>query len=226
MNSLTRFCDAAVSGVPVNRTVVRAGLCLAMLFARLAGAQEAPSGVAMKMTEHLNQVIEQGVVTLNSLQQNKPAPSAPAARPVVAKLKMDKINARFVEQQDEIVDRVFHLTWSRCSLGQHWVSAQGCVGKVRQYSYDQALSRSNEQWRLPTRAELATLIDRTKKNQPELLAIDSVAFPDMDRDKLLYWSSDEENNSFAWAVLFIDGGIPGILYRSHRYAVRLVKNAA
>jgi hypothetical protein len=58
-----------------------------------------------------------------------------------------------------------------------------------------------------------------------MLAIDSVAFPGMDLDKLMYWSSDEENNSFAWAVLFIDGGVPGILYRSHRYAIRLVRTA-
>jgi hypothetical protein len=146
---------------------------------------------------------------------------------------MDKINSRFVEKQDEIFDRIFHLTWARCSLGQHWVNNKGCVGKVRQYTFDQALDiinarageDDNAQWRIPTRTELATLLDRTKRNQLEMLAIDSVAFPGMDLDKLMYWSSDEENNSFAWAVLFIDGGVPGILYRSHRYAIRLVRTA-
>jgi len=206
-------------------------LCLAFFYAPLASAQENNSGVAMKMTEHLNQLVEQGVNTMHQMLQktNTTPPATPpdaSARPMPTKLKMDKINSRFVEKQDEIVDRITHLVWSRCSLGQLWDQNRGCVGKVRQYTYDQALSRGNQQWRLPTRAELATLIDRTKKNQPELLATDSVAFPDMERDKLLYWSSDEENNSFAWAVMFIDGGVPGILYRSHRYAVRLVRNAS
>lgn len=207
------------------------GLCLLMSTASLVAAQDNSSGVAMKMTEHLNQVIEQGVATMRQAQQKaSTTPSdSPAVKPVVAKLKMDKINSRFVEKHDEIVDRIFHLTWSRCSLGQHWVSSKGCVGTVRQYTYDQALTMFNgsgeAQWRIPTRTELATLLDRTKRNQPEMLATDSVAFPDMDPDKLMYWSSDEENNSFAWAVLFIDGGIPGILYRSHRYAIRLVRNA-
>jgi hypothetical protein len=132
-----------------------------------------------------------------------------------------------VEKQDEIFDKIYQLTWSRCSLGQRWDNNQQiCVGQVRQVSYDQALLRTNEQWRLPTREELATLIDRTRKTMPEALAIDSVAFPDMDPDKLYYWSSSEENNSFAWAVLFVDTGIPAILYRSHRLAVRLVRNGA
>ncbi len=205
-----------------------AGMCLLMLTASLVAAQDNSSGVAMKMTEHLNQVIEQGVATMRQAQQKAGTPPPPV-KPVATKLKMDKINSRFVEKQDEIVDRIFHLIWSRCSLGQRWVSGTGCVGTVRQYTYDQALAMFNPsgaaQWRIPTRTELSTLLDRTKRNQPTMLATDSVAFPDMDPDKLMYWSSDEENNSFAWAVLFIGGGIPGILYRSHRYAIRLVRNA-
>jgi len=197
-------------------------VCLSLLPLRQAVAQEATSAVTMKMTEHLNDMVLQGVTTMNTMRRSvEPAPAATPA--TVTRLKMDKINSRYVEQQDQIVDRVYRLVWSRCSLGQRW-DHDRCVGTVRQYTYDQALMRANEQWRLPTRAELATLIDRSRKNMPEALAIDSVAFPDMDLDKLMYWSSEEENNSFAWAVLFADTGVSGVLYRSHRYAVRLVRS--
>jgi len=176
------------------------------------------SEVKMKMTENLNSTIQEGVNALKSMQRS------PQVKPVstVTKLKMDKMNSRYVEQGDQVYDKVSQLTWSRCSLGQHWVAGKGCIGTVRQISFDQAAKFSNEQWRIPTAAELAGLIDRSKKNMPDVLATDSLAFPDMDLDKLYYWSATEENNSFAWAVLFVDGGVPSILYRSHRYAVRFV----
>jgi hypothetical protein len=179
------------------------------------------SVVLMKMTENLNSLVEQGVATLHSLKRNfapEPAPSTPA----VAILKMDKMNSRYIEKEDEVFDRVNNLTWSRCSFGQRWVTSKGCIGAVRQITFDQATRFTSPQWRLPTRAELASLIDPTKKSIPAALTIDSVAFPDMDLNKLCYWTGTEENNSFAWAVLFVDGGIPSILYRSHRYAMRLV----
>jgi len=179
------------------------------------------SVVMMKMTESLHSLIEQGVATLHSLERNFTPELAPPT-PAITKLKMDRMNSRYIEKEDEIYDRVNNLTWSRCSFGQRWVKSKGCVGAIRQLTFDQATRFTSPQWRLPTRAELASLIDPTKKSMPAVLAIDSVAFPDMDLNKLYYWTGTEENNSFAWAVLFVDSGIPSILYRSHRYAVRLV----
>jgi len=199
--------------------------CFTPLFILPAHAQSASSPIVLKMADYMDSVVDRGVETMNAFKARvstdavAPAPAATTATP----LKLDKINSRFIEKQDVIYDRVHHLTWSRCSQGQRWARDKGCVGTVRQYSFDQAQQLGNEQWRLPTTAELATLIDHTKKNMPQELAIDSVAFPDMDPDRLFYWSSDEENNSFAWAVLFIDSGMPGVLYRSHRYAVRLLR---
>jgi hypothetical protein len=176
--------------------------------------------IKMKMAEYLNSSIEQGIATVNKMKRLVDA--APVS-PTVTKLKMDKINSRYVEKDDEVYDRVHNLTWARCSLGQHWVKSQGCVGSVRQVSFDQAARFSSTQWRLPTQAELASLIDPTKKTMPLAMSIDTVAFPDMDVNKLYYWTNTEENNSFAWAVLFVDSGIPSILHRSHRYALRLVR---
>ena len=178
----------------------------------------------MKMTEDLHSTVQQGIATMNAMKRNANVgtAAAPAPAPVITKLKMDKMNSRYVEKEDEIYDRISNLTWSRCSLGQRWVNSKGCIGTVRQVSFDQAQKYTNDQWRLPTRIELTGLIDHTKTSMPTVLTIDSQAFPGMDLTKLYYWTDTEENNSFAWAVLFIDSGIPSILYRSHRYAVRLV----
>ena len=222
-------CGAFAADEPVmNLTLPRklfplllSAACL--LPAPCAHAQSASPAIIMKMSDYMDSVVDQGIAALRALRSQSDMDPAPAAPPVIS-MKLDKINARFVEKQDQIYDRVHHLTWSRCSVGQHWVKEQGCVGAVRQFTYDQALLRANDAWRIPTTAELATLIDHTKKNMPEALAIDSIAFPGMDLDRLYYWSSDEEDNSFAWAVLFVDTGVPSILYRSHRYALRLVRS--
>lgn len=181
--------------------------------------------VKKKMTENLDNLIKQGVATLNTLDHSiKPEAEQPAS--TVIKLKMDKINSRYVENGDEVYDKVTNLTWSRCSFGQRWVKSKGCVGTVKQISFDQAYKFTNAQWRLPTRTELASLINPTKKTTPAALTIDTIAFPDMDLDKLYYWTGTEEDNSFAWAILFVDSGVQSVLYRSHRYAVRMVRTGA
>lgn len=206
---------------------------LALLFFMPAGARAAPSGISLKMADYLDSLIDAGTATLARLRDNAQAGSAaatPAPQPAPAmpagRMKLDKINARFVERDNEIFDRQTRLIWARCSAGQRWNAEQGCVGKVKVYTFDQASQLGDGTWRVPTTKELSTLIDRSRQSSPDQLSIDTVAFPDMARERLFYWSSDEEDNSFAWAVLFIDTGIPGILYRSHRYAVRLVKSGA
>jgi hypothetical protein len=214
----------------IKLTALRAALSICLLSSVLCPLHAAPdsnsaspalpSGVSMKITEHVNQVVEQGVATMKNRQRRKKGGTLPP----VTQLKMDKMSSRYVENNDEIYDRITNLTWARCSFGQRWVKTQGCVGSVRQLSFDQAMKRAGGQWRLPTQTELVTLIDKTKKNMPLVLAINSVAFPDMDLDKLYYWSGTEENMSFAWAVLFVDGGVSSILYRNHRYAVRFVRS--
>ena len=216
-----------------GKTIATWALGLAVMFSGSAHAE--PTGIALKMADYLDSMIQSGVETLDRLRHSTESETASAAVPVpvaspvtpsATHMKMDKINSRFVEKDNEIYDTKTKLTWSRCSEGQRWDKRKGCVGTVRQYGFDQAQKLVNETWRMPTRDELAGLSDRTKKAAPEDLAIDTVAFPDMDPNKLMYWSSEVEDNSFAWAVMFIDTGMPGVLYRSHRYAVRLVRGGA
>jgi len=222
MNALSRCFQTYLSSGYAKALLISIALAGPYLAYADDAQQDSSSGIGlikMKMAETLNSLIEQGTATLNSMRRTV---YAEPAEPTVVTLKMDKINSRFVAKEDQVYDRFTNLTWSRCSLGQRWVKSHGCVGTVRQVRFDQAQRFANEQWRLPTNAELATLIDRSKKHTPDVLAIDSVAFPDMDLRKLYYWTSTEEDNSFAWAVLFVDTGIPSILYRDHRYALRLV----
>jgi hypothetical protein len=183
------------------------------------------SAVKLRVDADMKSSIHQGVMTVKNRagqSATRPAPVLAKAHPSITWLKMDKMNSRYVENKGEVYDRVTNLTWSRCSFGQQWVQDKGCVGKVRQLSFDQAQKFSSNEWRLPTKDELSSLIDRTKKYSPEVVAVDSIAFPDMDLNKLYYWTKTEEDNSFAWAVLFLETGIPSILYRSHHYAVRMV----
>lgn len=180
--------------------------------------------VSTKMSQHFNEMVQAGANTLHQTQSSPDNDQQPAPSPLPP-LKLDRIHSRYVEQQSEIYDRSHHLTWSRCSAGQRWDGQHGCTGKVRQYTFDRAQQLANETWRLPTREELLTLLERAAKQQPASLAVDSVMFPDMDPERLYYWTSTVENNSFAWAVLFTDGGVPGVLYRNHRFALRLVRSA-
>lgn len=236
---------------PLKQIFVTLALTIALIVALCVTARaddgaSAPNddgmaGIRMKMTEYLNSSIEQGIATVNKMKRLVSADSAADSAAVTAsavlpvtplvtapatKLKLDNINSRYVAKQDEVYDRAHNLSWSRCSLGQHWINSKGCAGTVRQVKFDQAAQFANGKWRLPSQAELATLIDPTKKNMLSALSIDTVAFPDMDETKLYYWTSTEHDNSFAWAVLFVDSGIRSILYREHRYAVRMVRTGA
>jgi hypothetical protein len=156
------------------------------------------------------------VVGLSFAADNKPA-RAHAAR---------KANARYVINGGEIYDQKTDLTWSRCSVGQHWQAGNGCVGVIKEFTFGDALKLADANWRVPDKDELATLIDyaRLKRNQPPM--IDAAAFPDMDPAKLVYWSSTPDDAFHAWNVDFHNGGIHygdgG--YRENPSAVRLVRS--
>lgn len=117
-----------------------------------------------------------------------------------------------------VFDRLTHLTWQRCSVGQHWNEALGCVGVIRQMSWKDAMSQAVGGWRLPSVDELKTLI-ATRCSNP---AIDEQAFPDMELYKLWYWSSTDTGNS-VWYVAFGTGTVHNA-DRTDLNAVRLVRS--
>ena len=125
----------------------------------------------------------------------------------------------------EVLDVQSGLIWQRCSVGQTWVAQQGCVGQVRNFSFEQAQQAAAGRWRLPTQYELAKLIDHGRAYQDLSPTIDANAFPNMDPAQLWYWTSAADGPYVAWYVSFVDGRF-SIDGRNFRYAVRLVRDKA
>ncbi|WP_283744847.1 DUF1566 domain-containing protein [Sideroxydans sp. CL21] len=116
-----------------------------------------------------------------------------------------KENLRYVVKADTAYDKKTDLTWQRCSVGQQWKQGAGCVGIIKQFTFDEAQQQGNEVWRVPSKEELSTLIDQKKAESNQRPAIDDTTFPDMDVRNLSYWSSTTDGVLGGWFVPF-DGG--------------------
>jgi len=136
-------------------------------------------------------------------------------------------NERYVAKSGEIFDTKTNLTWQRCSAGQHWgESVATCVGNVKLYNFDEAQKLSHDAWRLPTKDELATLIDPAREGKQKPV-VDTAAFPNMDVQKLAYWSNTptNDNSPYPWAIFFDFGDLYGhYIVPSDPLSVRLVKS--
>lgn len=126
--------------------------------------------------------------------------------------------ARYLIHGGEVYDQQTHLTWQRCSVGQHWTQALGCVGVIRQMNWQQAMAQAIGGWRLPSVDELKTLIAANCSNP----AINEEVFPDMELYKLWYWSSTDTGSS-VWYVAFGSGSVHNA-DRADLNAVRLVRS--
>ena len=128
---------------------------------------------------------------------------------------------QYVINGGTVYDKKGDLTWSRCSVGQRWVDGVGCAGVIKEMTWNEALQQAYGGWRVPTKDELATLVSPTCKNP----SINEEAFPDMELNKLVYWTSDENGASGAWGVHFDDGHIRKyiLLPPFEYFAVRLVR---
>lgn len=130
-------------------------------------------------------------------------------------------SSRYVIKGDEVYDKKTDLTWQHCSVGQHWKEGVGCVGVIKQMTWDEAKSQAQNGWRLPSKDELTTLL-APNCSKP---AINEEAFPDMELDKLWYWTSSENGSFLAWLVNFADGNANSY-DRTDTGAVRLVRGGS
>ena len=114
-------------------------------------------------------------------------------------------------------------TWKDPKTGLEWqIDSPGEMTwhEAQEYAKSLSLDRKAD-WRLPTLAELESLLDRTKarpEGRPPVR--EDVPF----RDELSYWSSTtfERDTKNAWIVMF-DGAYVLSYYKSNRYSVRCVR---
>jgi formylglycine-generating enzyme required for sulfatase activity len=115
------------------------------------------------------------------------------------------------------------LTWKDPKTGLEWqCESPGEMTwyEARDYAKSLSLGRKDD-WRLPTLAELESLLDRTKGRSDGRPPIrEEVPF----RDNLSYWSSTtfERHTKNAWIVMF-DGAYVLSYYKSNSYYVRCVR---
>jgi formylglycine-generating enzyme required for sulfatase activity len=115
------------------------------------------------------------------------------------------------------------LTWYDSKTGLEWqCESPGEMTWYEAYEYAASLSLGGKQdWRLPTLAELESLLDRNKarpEGRPPMR--EDVPF----RDELSYWSSTtfERDTQNAWILMF-DGAYLLSYYKSNLYRVRCVR---
>lgn len=131
-------------------------------------------------------------------------------------------DARYVIKGAEVYDKNMDLTWQRCSVGQHWDEGAGCVGAIQAFTFNNAQSLEGGGWRVPTKAELRSLIIHEHADNRKSV-IDEIAFPGLDEHQLLYWTN-MPFDSHGWYIRFSDGHTSYNTYRGFTASVRLVRS--
>ncbi len=148
--------------------------------------------------------------------------------PVICAEKKINLNSsildRFdVEHDDFVFDKATRLTWQTCSVGQMIDKRIGCSGKTFVMTWDAAKKLEISEWRLPTKDELATIIDKFKDRDKDVPRIHQAIFYNIDKTKLNYWTSTTADDKEAWYINFGLGPIAAKADKNIEFAVRLVK---
>lgn len=147
---------------------------------------------------------------------------------VHAEEKTPAFNGRFRVDGATVVDGQTGLRWQRCSVGQTFLQNNTCKGSPKKFNFLQAQKQTkffvqpSGIWRVPTKNEIATLIDKTKID----LKIDTSIFPDVSDKNRFFWTCDLYEDGAAWYADFYSGDV-GYVSGDHSsaedlLAVRLV----
>lgn len=137
--------------------------------------------------------------------------------------------APFTDNLDgTVTDGATGLIWDQCPWGQS--GATCATGSASPHTWAEALAvavtanaanyKGHDDWRLPNRTELESLVDIEAASNP---TIDTTAFPNTPPSQW-YWSSttNADDPAFAWYVAF-DGGGAGYYGKNTAGRVRLVR---
>ncbi|WP_371374294.1 DUF1566 domain-containing protein [Thalassotalea aquiviva] len=151
------------------------------------------------------------------------------------KVKPTMPDERYVLFGDEnyVRDRVTGLEWTRCAVGQIWhPELKSCIDARKKqvtswFQFDAAKdvairfvdNNNQNDWRLPSRNELMTLVEHSCKNP----AINRRIFPNAPSWR--FWTSTQmnTNDEYAWVVNFQNGETATMLKSSPSFYVRLVR---
>ena len=135
-------------------------------------------------------------------------------------------DARFLVREHIVVDLERQIEWLRCSVGQRW-DGKKCIGNVVNLSLNivpEAIKIANEQlggqWRLPSKAELTSIICKACPSPK----INKDIFPNTDNAP--YWTGDQSifNSRFYVSVNFHTGFSFNRFSPIKELAVRLVRD--
>ena len=135
-------------------------------------------------------------------------------------------DARFLVREHIVVDLERQIEWLRCSVGQRW-DGKKCMGNIVNLSLDivpEAIKIANEQlggqWRLPSKAELTSIICKACPSPK----INKDIFPNTDNAP--YWTGDQSifNSRFYVSVNFHTGFSFNRFSPIKELAVRLVRD--
>jgi len=124
-----------------------------------------------------------------------------------------------------VTDRRTGLMWTRCLVGQMYTSSS-CTGTPTVFSWEQALQEAESSmfaghgdWRLPNRAELATLVEFCRDKPAQ----NTEVFPSSISQPVLWTSTPSAGQPTAvWAVMFGDGQAVRVLPTGGLF-IRLVR---
>ena len=135
-------------------------------------------------------------------------------------------DSRFILREHIVVDLEHKIEWLRCSVGQRWDGSK-CIGNIINLSLDMvppAIDIANEQlggqWRLPSKAELTSIVCK-ECSSPK---INEEIFPNTDNAP--YWTGDQSifNRNFYVSVNFHTGFSFNRFSPIKELAVRLVRD--
>lgn len=131
---------------------------------------------------------------------------------------------RFQFNSDEAKDVSTGLVWRRCLVGQSMADGIACEGKPKLMRRDQARDIGEAGWRVPTAAELQTLVDNRGRAQPRL---NRAVFPlENHRHYMHAWTSDgtERAQDFKYVTFSGAREVIGVDHNDSMKTVRLVKD--